>query len=71
MGRKPVGNKTLICKQCDKEFTVKEYSKRIYCSDKCHRDSWVGSRNNSILVNCVICNKEYYAWPSRLKRRQR
>jgi hypothetical protein len=67
MGRKPINNKTLTCPQCNCEFTVKEYSNRIYCSDKCSREHWTGSRKNSILVNCKICGKEYYAWPSRLR----
>src|SRR5581483_11350806 len=28
-------NKIVICKNCDKEFTVKPYSARVYCSWKC------------------------------------
>jgi uncharacterized Zn ribbon protein len=47
MGRKPINNKTLTCPQCNCEFTVKEYSNRIYCSDKCSREHWTGSRKNS------------------------
>lgn len=67
MSRKHIENKIVICKQCGKEFIVKEYSQRKFCSEECSRASWKGSHNKSVLVNCVICNKEFYALPSRLK----
>lgn len=67
MSRKHINNKIVKCQQCGVEFIVKEYSNRKFCSEVCSRANWKNSRNNSILVSCVVCGKEYYAWPSRLK----
>jgi len=67
MSRKNVPLVNITCKTCGKEFSARPCDNRKFCSEECSRASWKDSRNNSVLVNCVICNKEYYAWPSRLK----
>lgn len=59
--------KTIKCKHCGKELTIRRCLKTLYCSVECRIDHWRGSRKKSILVKCVICNKEFYVIQSRFK----
>jgi endogenous inhibitor of DNA gyrase (YacG/DUF329 family) len=55
--------KTLMCKQCGKEFAEYKGRGRVFCSQSCFL-KWRKEHNRQKLGECKLCGKQFYYYPS-------
>ena len=60
-----------VCKQCGKKFyQIAGRKNKIFCSDSCCKVYWTLHKDKQRRLipqkyNCIVCNKEYFEYPSR------
>lgn len=63
-----------ICKQCNKKFyQIAGRKKKVFCSDACCKVYWSLHKDKQRRLvpqkyQCLICGKDYYEYPSRLRK---